>query len=369
MTEIASREIEVAGRPVLAEIVPAYAPASAVAIHTDADHFLSDAARDAVAAGIPASTMRAYTKDWKAFDAWCVSQGRVSMPATSQTMTEYVTHLTTAISARTGKPLGPASIERALAAIRTWHNAADVNPPQTKGARKVLSGYREYLATTHNPAAQTRKAAPAGRDPLRSMLDKIDRSTLAGKRNAALLLLGYATAARVSELSALNIADVTATEDGLLVNIYRRKIKKYTEVAVTYGGGKADTCPVRTVLALIAAMAEKGRTSGPLFVRVDILGNIDTRQMMRKGVAIGDPEGRITAEAAAEVVTRIANTAGLEGRWTGHSLRRGFATEARKAGAQLEKISRHGGWADGSKAMLGYIEEGDKWRDNPVAHL
>jgi integrase len=76
-----------------------------------------------------------------------------------------------------------------------------------------------------------------------------------------------------------------------------------------------------------------------------------------------------TAETAAEVVRRLAKLAGLKGQWTGHSLRRGFATEARKAGTQLEKISRHGGWADGSKAMLGYIEEGDKWKKNPIAHL
>ncbi|MFF3437580.1 tyrosine-type recombinase/integrase [Streptosporangium sp. NPDC002721] len=59
-------------------------------------------------------------------------------------------------------------------------------------------------------------------------------------------------------------------------------------------------------------------------------------------------------------VTRIATAASLEGRWRGHSLRRGFATAARRAGAHLERIGRHGGWADGSTALLGYIEEADR---------
>jgi hypothetical protein len=48
---------------------------------------------------------------------------------------------------------------------------------------------------------------------------------------------------------------------------------------------------------------------------------------------------------------------------------RGFATAARRAGAALERIGLHGGWADGSKALLGYLEEGDRWTDNPVTGL
>ncbi|MER6831985.1 hypothetical protein ABT352_38765 [Streptosporangium sp. NPDC000563] len=31
--------------------------------------------------------------------------------------------------------------------------------------------------------------------------------------------------------------------------------------------------------------------------------------------------------------------------------------------------ARHGGWADGSTALLGYIEEADRWSDNPVTGL
>ncbi|MBX6387144.1 MAG: tyrosine-type recombinase/integrase [Microbispora sp.] len=328
---------------------------------------MSDVTRAAIEAGIPESTRRAYARDWSAFTAWCAEHGRVALPATAQTVTEYVTHLTTEPSARTGRPLAPSSIERALAAIRTMHNAADVPPPNTKAARKVLSGYRERLALTKDPAATLRKADPAVPDTLRVMLATLDRSTLAGKRDAVLLLLGYATAARVSELAALDIADVRETDDGLLVTVYRRKIKKFTEVAVPYGSNPA-TCPVRATRALVEALAEAGRTSGPLLVRIDRHGRI-APPMTRGGRPIGDPAGRMTADAIADVVTRIATAAGLEGRWTGHSLRRGFATAARRAGAALERIGRHGGWADGSRALLGYLEEGDRWTDNPVTGL
>jgi site-specific recombinase XerD len=351
-----------------AENAPAvYAPADAVAVYRPVDHYLSDAAQEAVKAGMPASTLRAYTKDWTAFSAWCASTGRVSLPATPATVTEYVTYLTTAISARTGKPLGPASIERALASNRTWHGFQDETPPVTKGARKVLAGYKAKLATTHSPQAKTRKAEPAVPDALRSMLATLDRDTLAGMRNAALLLLGYATAARISELAALNIDDVRETEDGLIVNVYRAKIKAFTETAVPYGSNPT-TCPVRAVRALLVAMAAADRTTGPLFVRIDRHGKV-AAPMTRKGVAIGDPLGRMTPAASADVVTKVAEAAGLDGSWTGHSLRRGFATAARRAGASLERIGRHGGWKDGSTALLGYLEEGDRWENNPVAGL
>ncbi|WP_433357918.1 hypothetical protein ACQP25_45295 (plasmid) [Microtetraspora malaysiensis] len=50
-------------------------------------------------------------------------------------------------------------------------------------------------------------------------------------------------------------------------------------------------------------------------------------------------------------------------------MRRGFVTAARRNGHALERIGRHGGWADGSRALLGYIEEADRWTDNPVTGL
>lgn len=342
--------------------IPGHLPAAA-----DVDRHLSPAAAAAVAAGVPDSTRRAYDSDFRAYTAWCATAGRTPLLATPETVTEYVTHLTTALSPRTGRPLSPSSIERALAAIRTAHKAAGVQPPESKGARKVLAGYRARLAETRDPAARTRKAAAAVPDALRAMLAPIDRTTLAGARDAALLLLGYATAARVSELVALDLADVQETEDGLLVTLYRRKLKRHDEVAVPYGSNPA-TCPVRAVRALRALLAAAERDSGPLLLRIDRHGRV-AAPMIRGSRTIGDPSGRLTPAAAAAVVARRAEDAGLTGQWTGHSLRRGFATAARRAGHTLERIGRHGGWADGSRALLGYMEEGDRWERNPVAGL
>jgi hypothetical protein len=43
--------------------------------------------------------------------------------------------------------------------------------------------------------------------------------------------------------------------------------------------------------------------------------------MYRAGRPIGDPSGRAAADAAADVLGRAADTAELEGQWSGHSLR------------------------------------------------
>ncbi|MFF4653582.1 hypothetical protein [Streptomyces sp. NPDC001380] len=51
------------------------------------------------------------------------------------------------------------------------------------------------------------------------MLAPLDRTARDGGREGALVLLGYACAARVSELVALDLADVVETGDGLLVPV------------------------------------------------------------------------------------------------------------------------------------------------------
>lgn len=325
---------------------------------------LSAAAREALDAGTADSTRRAYSTDWQTFTAWCASHGHTPLPATPETVVEYVAALTTIPRSRTGRPYSPSSIERAVAAIRTAHTAANLTPPSTKGARIVLRGYRDRLARAKDPAAKPRKAQPAVPSALRAMLVTLDRDALIGRRDAALLLLGYASAARVSELVALDLADVPETDRGIDAAVYRKKIKAFTDTAVPYGSNPA-TCPVRAVRALREVMSEAGRADGPLFVRVDRHGRI-APPMYRRGVPIGDPSGRLTAQAAAQVVERAADAAGLEGQWSGHSLRRGFATAARRAGHDLVRIGRHGGWADGSRVLLGYVEDADRWEENPV---
>lgn len=316
---------------------------------------------------MPESTRRAYAGDLDRFAAWCASTGRAALPASAETLTEYATHLAYTLGRR------PATVDRALSAIRVGHRAAGVVVPELVGARLVLRGYAAQLVDDGDARARPRRAAAADLGVLRALVGTVDRATLAGCRDAALLLLGFALAGRRSELIALDLGDVAETGEGLDVAVYRGKRRARQQVAVPYGS-RPETCPVRAVRTWRERLAEHGRHGGPLFVRVDRHDRPGVA-LTRAGRVIGDPDGRMTGEAVADVVERAATRAGLaavpEGaevgpRWTAHALRRGFATAARRAGHDLVLIGRHGGWADGSRSLLGYLEDADRWTDNPL---
>lgn len=97
-------------------IVPAPAPVT-MATATAPRQQLSDAARAAMAKGVPAQTARGYAGDWQRFEQWAAEHGLRAMPASAETLTEYVAWLTVTPRPRTGRPYKPSSIDRAMASI------------------------------------------------------------------------------------------------------------------------------------------------------------------------------------------------------------------------------------------------------------
>lgn len=344
-----------------AELVPASTPATLETPSAiDRDRELSPAARAAVARGVPDSTRAAYKKDFDDFTDWCAENGRTALPATAETLTEYATHL----AYRAEKPRSPSSIERIRSAIRAAHRSAGVEPPDTLGLAKVVKGYRAHLAETKDPRARPRQATAATKDALTAMVNAADRSSPAGLRDTAIVLLGLCTAGRRSEVAALDIGDIVETKEGLTVSVYRRKTRTHQDVSVPYARDP-DLCPVLATKEWLEFLAAQGRTEGPLFVRINRHGHLGPR-LSRDGIPIGDPSGRITAQGVSQAIARLAKKAGLSGKWSGHSVRRGFATEARKAGHDQIRISRDGGWAEDSPVLARYIADADRWTDNAL---
>ncbi|MBM0224796.1 MULTISPECIES: tyrosine-type recombinase/integrase [Micromonospora] len=338
-------EIEVRGRP---------QPVTSL----DPDEQLSETARRRIHESVPASTRRAYAGDWRRFTLWCTDNQRSHLPATAATLAEYVSHL-----ADQGK--AASTIERAMAAIAVAHSSADLAAPHTRPARAVLRRHRAELA---DGGRAVRKAKALTVTALRAMVDTLDVATLAGARDRALIVVGFALGARRSELAALNIADLTFTDDGLQVTIRRSKTDKDSlgrATALPYTSRPA-TCPVRNMQAWLDTLATLGETSGPVFRRIDRHGNLGRAPHGR-----GEANGRITGQAVAIIVRRTALRAGLDAAsaFSGHSLRRGFATETHRRGKNPLRIARHGGWKDGSATLAGYIEDADQWEDNALTDV
>ncbi|QGZ53385.1 tyrosine-type recombinase/integrase (plasmid) [Streptomyces sp. QHH-9511] len=370
-----SDDLVVEGELVEEDRLPAVPQGAALvrpAVKDDPDAWLPDEVQEDIEAGIADSTNTAYQRDFAEYTAWCLTVGRRAVPAAPQTVSHYISHLTRTPRARTGRPYSPSTMERIIASIRTMHSAAGVQPPETKGARKVVAGYRRKLSEADSEQARARKTSPAVPAVLEKALSVVDRTTLKGKRDAAILLLGFACAARASELILLNVESVTEPAElegvGVRVRIYRVKIKKWQNLTVKFGSSP-ETCPVRATREYLDALAAEEHTSGPLFVRIDRHGYLNP-PIYRAGVQIGDPTGRLTIDAISDVVELSMAAVGMSGRWRSHSLRRGFATAALMAKADPIHTSRHGGWADGSKSFQGYVEEADGLDErNPLTNI
>ncbi len=89
---------------------------------------------------------------------------------------------------------------------------------------------------------------------LRVLLAVTLADTLAGLRDRALLLIGFAGGFRRGELVALDVEDVEETDDGLRIGIRRSKTDQEgegREIGIPRGQ-KSETDPVRALRALRA---------------------------------------------------------------------------------------------------------------------
>ena len=180
------------------------------------------------------STLRAYSHDWREFRAWCEQNALVALPASPQTVILYSTDLTKNERKKWN------TLSRRLAAISQLHSQAGFeSPTRTWAVKQFLQGLRRELGI-----APVRKK-PVLVDDLKEILKQIPDSLL-GKRDRALLLLGFTGAFRRSELAALNIEDLEEQRDGVVVNIGRSKTDQEGEgrrLGIPPGDDEA-TCPI-----------------------------------------------------------------------------------------------------------------------------
>jgi integrase len=313
-----------------------------VAAGLPALRMLEDQAEAFVRAAKAPSTLRAYRSDWDHFFGWCRQHTLCSLPASPETVALYLTAL-----AATHRP---ATMTRRLTAITKAHAIAGQPSPATMqqpAVSETLKGIRRTLGT----AQQTK--APLLTADVRRMVEALP-DNLAGCRDRALLLLGFAGGFRRSELAALDVGDVLPIEDGLVVKLRRSKTDpegKGRDVGIPYGS-TPSTCPVR---ALTAWKTAARISEGALFRGVDRHGHVGTVRLHKDSIGL--------------VVKRAAEAAGLDPtKYAGHSLRAGLATQAYLNGAGELAIMRQTGHR--SLAMVRrYIRDGSLFRENPAAKL
>ncbi|SMF55759.1 Site-specific recombinase XerD [Xaviernesmea oryzae] len=311
---------------------PALQPTSALPGHLQD---LTDRARSYVEAASSANTRRAYASDWKHFSAWCRRSGLTPLPPHPQTIGLYITACASGAAERGMKANSVSTIERRLSSL-SWNYAQRGLALDRKDRHiaTVMAGIRNSHA---RPPVQ-KEAVLA--DDIIAMIETLDRGTLRGMRDRAMLLIGYAGGLRRSEIVGIDLK-ANQTEDGrgwieivdkgMLVTL--RGKTGWREVEV--GRGSSDTtCPVVAVETWIkfAKLAH-----GPLF-----------RRVTGQGKAVGAE--RLNDKEVARLVKRTAMAAGIRGelseierafKFAGHSLRAGLASSAEVDERYVQKQLGH----------------------------
>jgi integrase len=226
------------------------------------------------------STRRAYKADWDHFLAWCGAGGHAALPTTVDTVCQYLADHAGVLRAST--------LDRRLAALAVYHRAAG-HPfdPGHHDLRAVLAGIRRV----HGARPRGKEALTP--DDMRAMVAGLPRS-LAGARDRAMLLLGFAGGFRRSELAGLEIGMLDFRAGGLVVHLPSGKsdpdgtAHQIKGIACAADDGP---CPVEAVKEWVM---RAHLDDGPLFRPIDRLSRIQDCALQPRAVA------RIVRRAATE---------------------------------------------------------------------
>jgi site-specific recombinase XerD len=325
------------------DLVPVGPHNSAVAkLDAAAVRTLAEEAQSYAELGRAANTRRAYGSDWADFSGWCASVGAVPLPAEAATLALYLTARAPTHAAST--------LARRLAAIRTAHREAGHAPPDHGDLRRVWSGIRR----AHGRPPRKKRALVT--EDLKRAIDKTP-TNLAGLRDRAVLLFGFASALRRSELASLELGggtnELRFVAGGAELWLGRSKGDQEGHgqlIAVPYG--KTKYCPVRSVEAWLQASGVK---RGPVFRSIDRHGHL--------GIVA------LSGQAIATIVKAAADRVKLDPAvFAGHSLRAGLVTSAlgRNVGlADVQRQTRHAK----VDTLLGYDREAQLFKRNAAGKV
>ena len=293
----------------------------------------SERTKDYVRASSSEATLRAYKSDLKHFVAW----GGI-VPASPELVANY-------LAEHAGK-LSVSTLSRRVAALSKMHEVKRFdNPTKTELVRATMRGVRRK----HHVAPK--QVSPITRERLIKMLETCEDDDK-GVRDRALLLIGFASALRRSELVSLDCSHIELVPEGVILNIVRSKTDQQGEgrrIGIPYA--KGEHCPVKSIKAYMD-MAQL--INGPLF---------------RSLGEVGLGEERLADHGVAYIIKNRAKLADFDpAMFSGHSLRAGFATSAAQAGAETWSIMKQTGHKS-EATVRRYIREGELFTTNAMTNI
>lgn len=303
---------------------------------------------EVVSSALARNTRIAYDKGWLCFEDYCISRNIDPFSITPEQTADFIIDLATRPRPNSGKTLSMGTVSLYRSGINKKYVEAEKTSPMNHP--KVVAVFKG-LARIKGTAP--RRVTALREHDIKRMLD-LCADTPIGKRNAAILSVGFAGALRRSEICGLTTSDVEFIEpqsvkDSWKMFIYIRKSKTDQE-----GRGQKIAIPegryVKPIKRLQNWLKASGITDDYLF-----------QTMKRGGGLRGFP---MHHSDIPRLVKHYAALIGLDPKQiSGHSLRAGFVTSAAVHHARLDKImevTRH----SNPSTVMRYIRDVDYFVDH-----
>ncbi|MGZ4734253.1 MAG: site-specific tyrosine recombinase XerD [Acidimicrobiia bacterium] len=256
--------------------------------------------------GLAANSLMAYRRDLRRYEGYLRRHGLTDADAVSEaTVSAYVDSLKRARTEEGTPRFAPASIARALVAVRSFHRFCvdegfvTRDPSEEVGAPRVPQGLPKALTE----------------DEVEALLDAVEGDDPRALRDRAILETLYATGVRISELVGLDRADLDL-EDGL--------------ARVLGKGSKERVVPVgRSARRALQEYLTRGRPA---------LERPVTRRAEGDPLLLNARGGRLSRQSCWTIVTGAGERVGLAGRLSPHVLRHSCATHMLEHGADIRVV-------------------------------
>ena len=264
--------------------------------------------------GRSANTIAAYRRDLGAYCDWLASQGTTVLDVTHSQLVEFV-------GVRRSSGSATSSIARQLAAIRMLHRYLSIEGERPDDPAGELEGVRV-------PSGIPKPLTEA---QVTSLLDSVVVTEPIHRRDLALIELLYATGARISEAVGLSIGEIDLA--ARLVRLYGK-------------GSKERIVPFGSTAA--AALDDWFSPSGRALVVPDQWRSRDDAE----AVFLNTRGGRLSRQAAWQVIKKYGTRAGIGDELSPHVLRHSCATHLLDHGADLRVVQEMLGHASISTTQI-----------------
>ena len=240
----------------------------------------------------------------------------------------------------------PSTAGVVVAAVRFQAKTTGAPSPVGPATDRVLAGFRRE--GRKRGRGQVEGISWEMADGIAVLVTDAEPESPAALRDAALISIMSDAMLRVSEVAALQCADIREDNAGAgLLTIHNSKTDQEGEGAVLFLGAL-------TMRRIRAWMTAAGFDSGPLFRPIRVRGSGNT--------------GALSPRSIRSVIQKRARQAGITGaRISGHSLRVGSAQSLALRGASLVELQQAGRWS--SPDMPGRYVRGQRASRGPVARI